>query len=143
MNIVHNNEGFWKKGTIVLELPSKVDLHNLYVQHGTATLIKIGAVRLNKKDQFNKKLGVKLAKEKLQLVGCYLSFVEIRGTKHIYHFESKVTNRCPNEHTDQVIKFGVSTIRDSENVCVVYAEFERSSYVLENMFKEPYETSKT
>lgn len=123
MNIVHNNRGCFKRGTIVFELPTKADLTNLFTLHGTCTLMRIGAVRLNNRDQFNKKLGVKLAQDKMQMTGCYLEYIEIRGTKHIYHFVSKVPNRCPKEEATQDIKFGLSTVNESGLVQMVYAEF--------------------
>lgn len=129
MNIVHNNLSCFKRGTMVFELPSKKDLTNLFSLHGTCTLIKVGAVRLNNKDQFNKKLGVKLAQEKMSFVGCYLSHVEIRGTKHIYHFKATVSNRVPSEEKTQEINFGVSTVNESDNVQMAYANFESDFYV--------------
>lgn len=122
MNIVHANK-FGPKGTFIFELPPKSELDNLFKEHGTCTLFKVGVVKLNNKDQFNKKTGVALAKEKMNFTGCYLEYVEIRSTKHIYHFRAEVPNRCKSQGDKQTIAFGFSTIRDSDKVQVVYAQF--------------------
>jgi hypothetical protein len=110
-------------GTMVFELPTREELENLFKQHGTATLMNVGVVRLHPRDSFNKKLGVKCAKEKMSLVPVYLTQVEIRNTKHIYHFQAKVPNRCPAENDTQVIQFGISTIRESDRAVLVYGNF--------------------
>lgn len=129
MNIVHNNLSYLKRGTLVFELPTKKDLTNLFNLHGTCTLIKIGAVRLNNKDQFNKKLGVKLAQERMAFVGAFLSKVEIRGTKHVYHFTADVLNKVPGEDKTQQINFGISTVNESDNVQMAYANFDSDFFI--------------
>jgi hypothetical protein len=74
------------------------DLHNLFISHATCIGLPIGAARLAKNKAFNKKLGREFAEKMIQLAKVDFKNVEIRGTRHVYHFEAWVANNCPNEN---------------------------------------------
>lgn len=118
-----NGDKSFKRGTIAIELPAKDDLINLFMQHGTCMALIIGAARLAKKKVFNKKLGREYATQMMIPAKADLTEVEIRGTKHVYHFVAWLPNNCPDERKVQCIKFGLSTTLESNNVAVMYGFF--------------------
>lgn len=124
----HNNgELAFKRGTIALDLPSKQDLETLFTKHGTATLVYIGAARLATKAKFVKKQGRSFAEDMMDWFPAYLQRVEIRGTKHVYHFIAEnLPNKTPDEESTQKVEFGVSTVAETDDVHLVYAFFQEN-----------------
>lgn len=118
-----NGDKSFKRGTIAVGLPTKEELTSLFTVHGTCMGLFVGAARLAKNKSFNKKLGREFADKMLIPTKCDLDSVEIRGTKHIYHFKVWTANNCPKEPKVQELAFGLSTTSESDNVCVIYGFF--------------------
>lgn len=124
VSFIHcNGDVSFKRGTIAVGVPSKDELTKLFTVHGTCIALMVGAARLAKNKIFNKKLGREYSTKMMQPAKVDLTHVEIRGTKHIYHFEAWIANNCPNEEKMQKIEFAVSTTNESPNVNIVYGFF--------------------
>lgn len=119
-----NGDKAFKRGTIAVGLPSKEELTTLFLTHSTCMAFFIGAARLAKNKLFNKKLGRQYSEKMMIPTKCDLTHVEIRGTKHVYHFRAWTVNKCPKEPRVQEIVFALSTTKESENVNVLYGFFE-------------------
>jgi hypothetical protein len=124
---IHNNGDVnFKRGTIAIGVPEKQDLTQLFISHGTCIALVVGAARLAKNKMFNKKLGRQYSEKMMIATKCDLTRVEIRGTKHVYHFKAWTANNCPEESKVQPLVFALSTTAESENVNIVYGFFEDS-----------------
>ncbi len=124
VSFIHcNGETSFKRGTIALGMPTKDELTRLFLCHGTCIALMVGAARLAKNKVFNKKLGREFSTKMMAAAKVDLLKVEIRGTKHVYHFEAWVANSCPNEEKMQKVEFALSTIKESDNVNIVYGFF--------------------
>lgn len=124
-----NGDVAFKRGTIAVGMPSKEEITRLFLCHGTCIALMVGAARLAKNKIFNKKLGREFSQKMMQPAKVDLTSVEIRGTKHIYHFESWVANNCPNEEKMQKIEFAMSTTNESVNVNFVYGFFTEENEI--------------
>lgn len=118
-----NGDLAFKRGTIAIGLPEKDELTRLFTAHATCIALIVGAARLAKNKIFNKKLGREFSTKMMQPAKVDFTHVEIRGTKHVYHFESWVANNCPKEKKMQKIEFALSTTNESPNVNLVYGFF--------------------
>lgn len=111
------------RGTLALELPAKETLTTLFTAHGTQTIMNIGFSRVNDCDQYDRKTGRELSTSRLLLQVVALKSIEIRGIKHIFHFELKAPSLLRSSKDPQVIKFGLSTIAETNEVKLVYSHF--------------------
>lgn len=136
INYIHcNGDKNFKRGTIAVVLPSKEDLTTLFTTHATCIGLVVGAARLAKNKPFNKRLGREYAEKMLIPTKCDLVAIEIRGTKHVYHFKAWTANNCPKEPKVQEIVFGLSTVAESENVAVVYGFFVEAQPEMPGVFE--------
>lgn len=110
--------GFQPEGTIILDLPSIEVLNNLFQTHSTALLVMMGVARCHPKDQFVKKTGRELAQTRMLQSIAEFSNVQVRGTKHVYHFN------CTTGKNK--VSFGLSTIAESKQVCLIYAKLDNN-----------------
>lgn len=118
-----NGDVSFKRGTIAIGMPTKEELTTLFTSHGTCMALPVGAARLAKNKLFNKKLGREYSAKLMAVAKVDLDTIEIRGTKHIFHFNAWVANNCPDEAKMQKLDFAVSTTNESPNVNVVYGFF--------------------
>lgn len=115
----------FKRGTIFINLPDKKFLEDdLFKAHGSQMLARVGAARLAPGAQYIKSLGREYALSMSDWYPASFVSVDIRGTKHVYHFSVVVKNQCPKEPNTQVVEFGISTIAESDNTQLVYAFFK-------------------
>lgn len=105
-------------GTIALILPSKEELKTFFDLHASKTMVRVGLAVCSDKDNFVKSIGREKSSGRLTPVVVDIIDVEIRGTKHIYHFE---TNMIGAKGFKEVkVQFGISTIAESEHTQLVY-----------------------
>lgn len=118
LNYCHDRDFIgWSDKTIAVELPSKSTLTQLFLTHSTQTLIDVGYTFCNPKDQFVKRMGREIAAFRVKQSVATLKSIEIRGTKHIYHFDIRSDGA--------VVELGVSTVAESEHVCLIYGSVRR------------------
>ena len=125
ISFAHNNGDLvFKRGTFALELPNREFLENMFKTHGTATLMRIGHTRVSKLDPFIKKTGRELAISRMDWHKVHLQYVEISGTKHVWHFKVDLPTKSnySNNGIDSVV-FGVTTVAESEHANLVYCHF--------------------
>lgn len=106
----HNIE---ERFTLAVQAPSKEDLHQLFIHHGSHTVMNIGIACLNPVDiHFNKSIGREIAIKNMQLRKCELNNIDIHGTKHHYIFSTDFI------HLNKVktISFIIKTIAEGNHV---------------------------
>jgi len=113
-------------GTLAVVPMTKTELHHIFTQHANKTMMSIGLAIKSPHDQFIKKVGYKLATEKMAATIVDLICVSQTGTKHIYTFDTKIKHT--NNKTYQVV-MTFTTVLESENVELVDAYiFDTASY---------------
>lgn len=120
--VAHTKSGH-TRGTIAIALPEKRDLLNLFEQHGTCTLLGLGISQVHPDDKFDRVVGREVSSQRVMYVKAYLDYVEIRGTKHIYHFKSDIDDTSSTQKRKKVVVFGLATTKESDSVQLVYATF--------------------
>lgn len=128
MKIKHvNAEPTFTRGTIVVDIPSKERLLEMFTNQEMFTYLAAGASFLHPKDQFNKKIGTARA-ESYALAEdpkyCLLKRIEPREERWVYHFVTTVPDARPNMPMYIMIEFGVSIAKDSPNSRLEYAAFQ-------------------
>lgn len=117
----HINKDVYEKGTFSIVPPTKKDLSNIFDTYSNVTLFSIGVAICSARDPYVKKIGRGFADKNVNLTKTYLQNVEIRETKHVFHFMALSTH--PKTKKELKVFFAFSIIKESDNVRLLYVHF--------------------
>jgi hypothetical protein len=109
------------QGTLAFEMPTKDFLNSAFLQHASGIYMRVGSSILNPVDNFNKQVGRELAESHMEPIPVQMQNIVVDGTRHVFHLEAKIADRR-NKTKNLLVSFGISTIAESDNVRLLYAE---------------------
>lgn len=107
------------KGTLALDIPSKLDLERLFSLHGNQLLVNIGVTIKSPKDPFNRKIGREQALKNQDKWPADLLNIVQYGTKHVYNFGLMIKHKREYGTQERLVRFSLTTVAESDAVKIV------------------------
>lgn len=114
------------RGTIAVNIPSKEQLLDMFLNHHQSTYLKVSAAYLHSKEQFNKRIGKDRAESYAlseESKFCHLKSIESRNGRWVFVFTTIVPDNRPNSPNVIGVEFGVAMSLESPNTRLEYATF--------------------
>lgn len=116
---IHQTDKEGLLGTLAINLPTKVTLTTMFLQHASHVMVELGVAKLSPKDKFNKKIGREVSLNKIVPVKAELIEVTQVGVKHVYHFHVDRIEHKENPGVVFEAWFHVTTLLESPNVKLI------------------------
>ena len=116
MEFHHNRKKSTFNATIAVNIPSKEQLHNLFLSHQDTITLDVGLTVKSQLDQFEKKKGREAALKNSKKTTIKLQSVNLEEKdRHLYRFETEIL------HNRQLydVYFTLTTIHQSDKVKLI------------------------